>query len=267
MAADSKISWTKSTFNPWMGCTKVSPGCDHCYAEVSTPARSMRILWGAGKERRRTSAANWKEPLRWNAAAQATGERWLVFCASLADVFDNEVDEVWRDDLWALIRATPALTWQLLTKRIGNVPRMLPMDWGSGYPNVWIISSICTVEEASRDIPKLLDIPAVVRGVSWEPALEAITWDPWMLRGLGWLIIGGESTQTSGRARPFKLEWARLAIQSGVRHGVPVFMKQMGSNCQTWSGVQISHRHVAGADPMGWPNEYRVQQFPSLPST
>lgn len=266
MAADSAISWTKSTFNPWMGCTKVGPGCDHCYAEVSTPARAMRILWGAGMERRRTSASNWREPLRWNAAAKATGERWLVFCASLADVFDNEVDPAWRADLWALIRATPHLTWQLVTKRVGNVKRMLPPDWGAGYPNVWILATICNVEEACRDMPKLLDVPAVVHGVSWEPALEAITWDPWMIRGLGWLIIGGESTQTTGAARPFRQEWARLAIDSGVRHGVPVFMKQMGSNCQTWAGNRILHRHAAGANPMEWPAEYRVQQFPSLPS-
>src|SRR5579871_6812298 len=137
MGNETEISWTDSTFNPWIGCTNVSPGCDHCYAE----AMAKRYSWAKwGKHpRRRTSQGNWRKPLQWNADAnhfgRIHGRRRRVFCASLADVFDNQVPRAWRADLFALIRATPELDWQLLTKRPQNIIKMLPADWGGGYPN------------------------------------------------------------------------------------------------------------------------------------
>ena len=97
---NSKIEWTHHTFNPWIGCTKVSPACNNCYAAVSTPARTMKIQWGAGQPRKRTSEANWREPIRWNADCAKRGVRERVFCSSLADVFDNEIEESWRLDLF-----------------------------------------------------------------------------------------------------------------------------------------------------------------------
>ena len=100
MAENSKIEWCHHTFNPWIGCTKVGPGCDHCYAAESTPARAMKISWGSGNPRHRTSKELWKQPLRWNARAKAEGRQWRVFCASLADILDNEVPTEWRDELW-----------------------------------------------------------------------------------------------------------------------------------------------------------------------
>src|SRR5881394_1441244 len=120
MAEITGISWADSTFNPWIGCTKVGPGCDHCYAQVldSRYRWGGATHWGVGKPRMRTSVSNWKKPLAWNAKAAKSGKPWRVFCASLTDVFDNEVPEEWRADLWRLIGATPALTWLLLTKRI-----------------------------------------------------------------------------------------------------------------------------------------------------
>lgn len=142
MAETTGISWAYATFNPWIGCANVSPGCDHCYAEVSTPSRTMKIVWGRQEQCKRTSVGNWNLPLRWNAVhaeffAQH-GRRRRVFCASLADVFDNRADPQWRADVWALVRATPNLDWLMLTKRIGNVTDMLPADWGYGYSNVWL---------------------------------------------------------------------------------------------------------------------------------
>ncbi len=150
MSNQTSIEWADSTFNPWMGCTKVSPACDHCYAERDT-RRFGRVEWGSGKPRVRTSAANWKLPERWNKAAfvqcpacdwrgdwaeadRRNGccpacnhlpERFIsarrrVFCASLADWLDNEVPIKWLVDLLDLIRRTPNLDWLLLTKRIGN---------------------------------------------------------------------------------------------------------------------------------------------------
>ena len=154
MAEKTGILWTDSTFNPWIGCTKISPGCDHCYAEVSRPSKTMGIEWGANKPRRHTSASNRQLPRRLN-AANATfyvrhGRRQRVFCASLADVFDNGVDRAWREELWQLIRATPHLDWLILTKRIGNVAAMLPNDWGEGYGNVWL--GISVVNQDVRQI-------------------------------------------------------------------------------------------------------------------
>jgi len=125
MAENTKIEWAHHTFNPWIGCQKVGPGCDHCYAEAwdARGLQQQETRWGAHANRTRTAPANWRKPLAWNKAAQAAGQRHRVFCASLADVFDNHSSILpdWRADLWALIRATPNLDWMLLTKRPGNI--------------------------------------------------------------------------------------------------------------------------------------------------
>ncbi len=175
---ETKIEWTNFTFNPWVGCQKVGPGCDHCYAEAwdARGLQQQESRWGPHATRTRTSLANWRKPLAWDKAAAAAGERHRVFCASLADVFDNHasVDPQWRSDLWALIAATPHLDWLLLTKRPGNIAKMLPPDLGHGYPNVWIGCTVVNQAEADRDIPKLLAVPAVVRFVSAEPLLGPV---------------------------------------------------------------------------------------------
>jgi len=171
MAANSKIEWTHHTFNPWIGCTKVGPGCDHGYAEALMDTRYGRVNWGAGNPRSRTSEANWRKPLAWNKRCEKLGIRERVFCASLADVFDNEAPQEWREDLWDLIRATPNLDWLLLTKRIGNAPSMLPMV---RIPNVWIGATVVNQQEAERDIPKLLILNAAVLFLSMEPLLGPV---------------------------------------------------------------------------------------------
>ncbi|VVD28458.1 phage Gp37/Gp68 family protein [Paraburkholderia dioscoreae] len=209
MSANSNIEWTDHTFNPWEGCQKVSPGCDHCYAEARNArfAGGTAINWGPGALRRRTSAANWRKPLQWNANHRAFfadhGRRQRVFCASLADVFDNAVPDGWRSDLLDLIARTPDLDWLLLTKRIGNAEHLLRQltstgdredglshvesksehwghcvahDWLAGMPpnNVWLGATIVNQEEADRDIRKLLSIPARVRFLSMEPLLGPV---------------------------------------------------------------------------------------------
>ena len=192
MAENTKIEWTDHTFNPWEGCQKVGPGCDHCYAETRNArfAGGTAINWGPGAPRRRTSASNWQLPKRWNAQADAFmaqhGRRQRVFCASLADVFDNAVDPQWRVDLFKLIAETPNLDWLLLTKRIGNVRGMLAeLANGSDpdltlLPNVWIGATIVNQAEADRDIPKLLDVPARVRFLSMEPLLGPVDLGAWI---------------------------------------------------------------------------------------
>lgn len=235
MVVNSKIEWTDHTFNPWIGCTKVSPGCDHCYAEAWA-ARFGTATWGPGQPRKLTSEANWAQPLKWDQQAAAEGRRYRVFCASLADVFDNEVPDVWLMRLWQLIFATPNLDWLLLSKRIGNAARMLPPGWGNGYPNVWLGASIVNQAEADRDIPKLAAIPARVRFLSMEPLLGPVD-----LRGLRtdyngrinaflhdriqWVIVGGESGHN---ARPMHPDWARSLRDQCVEFGVPFLFKQWG---------------------------------------
>lgn len=293
MAESSKIAWTRSTFNPWIGCTRISAGCDHCYAEALD--KRMRygkaVHWGAGVPRFRTSAANWHKPRIWNAGAQFSefaGRRgfWPVFCASLADVFDNEVPEQWRADLWDLIWDTPNLEWLLVTKRIGNVPNMLPTWRGEiGVPtHVRILITVCNQEEADRDIPKLLALPCK-NGVSYEPALGPIDFSMFFEQypdhngvrvvqrhtGLDWIIVGGESTQGSGKARPFDIAWARSTIAQCKAARVPVFVKQIGGHAVVAGDSYIVGRggqdcrvmDRAGADPAEWPEDLRVREFPA----
>lgn len=196
MGKDSKIEWCHHTFNWWEGCQKAGPGCDNCYAE----ARNKRfgggtaINWGPGAPRRLTSQANRNLPRKWNREAEKTGIRPRVFCSSLSDVFDNAVPYQWRADLFALISKTPNLDWLLLTKRIGNARSMvrdalininlsgrgigseMMAKWVEGHPpqNVWIGATICNQEEADRDIPKLLLVPAEKRFLSIEPMLGPV---------------------------------------------------------------------------------------------
>ena len=205
MAEKTGISWTDSTFNPWIGCTKVGPGCDHCYAEALMDKRWHRVQWGSGQQRQRTSAANWKQPLLWEkeheAFMLAHGRRRRVFCASLADVFDNEAPAQWRGELWALVQATPHLDWLLLTKRIGNVAGMAPAE---GLPsNVWLGATMVNQPEWDRDARKLLAVDASVRYASVEPMLGPIR-GGLDLHGLDWVIVGGESGHG---ARPIQREW------------------------------------------------------------
>jgi protein gp37 len=228
MAQNSKIEWTDHTFNPWVGCTNVSPGCDHCYAE-SWSKRSGLVKWG-NSPRRRTSEAYWRAPLKWHAGATAFqvqhGRRQRVFCASLADVFDNQVDAKWRADLFTLIAATPSLDWLLLTKRPQNIKKMLPDDWGNhGRHNVWLGT---TAEDQARfDLrwPILGNIPASVRFISYEPAIGPVRLNESAVQP-DWLISGGESGHG---ARPMNPQWARNIISDCNRLGVAPFHKQWGS--------------------------------------
>lgn len=230
MGDQTKIEWADRTFNPWEGCQKVGPGCDHCYAEAQNSRWNGGTApnWGPGAPRRRTTAANWRKPLKWNREAEAAGRRDFVFCASLADVFDNAVDPAWRVDLFALIRETPHLTWLLLTKRPGNILAFRPL------PDLWPRNAAigCTVvnqAEADRDIPKLLEAKRVLNPafafLSMEPLLEPVDIS-WHLPGPDWVIVGGES---GPHARPMSLEWARSLRDQCERFGGVVFnFKQAG---------------------------------------
>lgn len=218
MAEVSAISWTDATFNPWIGCTKVSPACDHCYAERDNSRRGWVPGWGPGMPRKRTKT--WGEPVKWNRKAAESGRPLRVFCASLADVFDNEAPQEWRDDLWQLLRETPNLRWILLSKRIGNARKMLPADWP--FPNAGLMATIANQEEWDRDWHKLRDTPATWHGISAEPLLGHI--DIGDARP-DWIITGGESGPTR---RPLDMDAVRSIRDQCARNGITFHHKQNG---------------------------------------
>ncbi|MBW9102896.1 phage Gp37/Gp68 family protein [Paraburkholderia phenoliruptrix] len=268
MSENSKIEWTDHTFNPWEGCQKVGPGCDHCYAEArnSRFAGGTPINWGPGAPRRRTSAVNWRKPLQWNAGHAeffaAHGRRQRVFCASLADVFDNAVPNAWRADLFDLIWNTPHIDWLLLTKRIGNAGPMIgralelagrgvntPWPWS----NVWLGATIVNQEEADRDIPKLLATPARVRFLSMEPLLGPVDLNHDWLSGEYFghaddcgddlCALNGDIHSCAGQlfpqprvdwvivggdARPMRPSWPRALRDQCAAARVPFLFKQWG---------------------------------------
>lgn len=255
MAENSKIEWTDHTFNPWQGCTKISPACDHCYAE-GWAKRSGLVTWGG--PRRRASQGYWDKPIKWDRQAERDGVRHKVFCASLADVFDNQVPDQWREDLWFLIAGTPHLDWLLLTKRPQNIAKMLPRDYETWTPeawpwaNVWLGTTVENQEEADRRIPHLLAVPAARYFLSCEPLLGPIRFSkvPGFNRiGLDlskwWVICGGES---GPGARPMHPDWARSLRDQCTVAGVPFFFKQWGQ----WAPVGPVIRGPDNTDP----NEY-----------
>lgn len=251
MAEVSGIEWCDSTFNPWIGCTKISPACDHCYAEALMDTRHHRVKWGGSRLRTGT----WHEPKRWQRQAKSFlaehGRRRRVFCASLADVFDNQVPIEWRDDLWTLIRETPDLDWLLLTKRPQNIGKMLPAFWDAVKGHVWLGTTIEDQKRANQNIPHLLQHDAAVRFVSIEPMLGPVDLadlskpagigtdfysalecdvspeddEEWGGRSIDWVIAGGESGPL---ARPSHPDWFRSLRDQCAAAGVPFLFKQWG---------------------------------------
>lgn len=280
MGKETAIAWTDHTFNPVWGCTKIGPGCDFCYAEVwAERFPESRGLWGNDKFRE-FGDKHWRQPVNWNEAARKAGVRRRVFCASMADVFDNQWPEHIRPRLWQLIRDTPHLDWQLVTKRIGNVAKMLPEDWGRGYSNVWLIPTIVNQEEADRDLPKLFEVPARVYGVSYEPALGLVDWRPWLPnrnsfpvhvdregrgtwfpQGLEWIIGGGESEQKG--MRECRIEWLEETAGQCRDHGVAYFNKQIGAMPTHGGRPYPLPKGSKGDNPAEWPESIRVREFPS----
>jgi protein gp37 len=226
MGDSTAIAWTDHTFNPWLGCHKVSAGCQHCYAERLVTRMSKQWngpkLWGLHGPRRRTSETIWRKPPKWNNEAVLERRPHRVFCASLADVFEDEPGpNSWRADVFKLIRECRWLDWQLLTKRPENIARMVPDDWSIGnYPNVWLGTSI----EDNRVVDRAFDLtatPATVHFVSYEPAIGPV--DELSLVDIEWLIVGGES---GPGYRPMDLDWVRDVRYRCGQEGTAFFFKQ-----------------------------------------
>jgi protein gp37 len=260
MSDKTAIQWTDRTFNPWWGCSRVSPACRFCYADRDARRYGFDI-WRRKGPRRMLSDGNWQRPVKWDREAREAGVPAKVFCASMADVFEDhpQVADA-RKRLWDLIDETPWLIWQLLTKRIENVAKMAP--WGDSWPaNVWLGTSVESQRFADERIPELLAVPAAVRFLSCEPLLgpvdigmpedhsgHARDWagDRWEYECLdcsdaaegtsvrwttpsgpcvNWLICGGES---GPKARPSDPAWFRSLRDQCQRSAIPFFMKQLG---------------------------------------
>lgn len=204
---NSKIEWTNHTFNPWWGCERVSPACKNCYAETLAHRFGLEV-WGKRSSRRQLSDAYWRQPLMWDKQASEAKTRARVFCASMADVFEDRRDlDPWRTRLWTLVEQTPHLDWLLLTKRPDSVEALVP--WRNQWPtNVWLGTTIENQKWAERRAPLLIRLPAAIRFVSCEPLLGQVDLTQWMARGAGhsidWVIAGGESGH---HARPTHPEW------------------------------------------------------------
>ena len=238
MSAHTAISWCDATFNPWWGCVKVSPACTHCYAETFSKRVGLKV-WGPDSERRFFGPKHWQEPLKWNAAAKKAGVRKRVFCASMADVFEDRADlKAARAQLFTLIDDTPQLDWLLLTKRPENIAKLMPPWWGNKtWPNVWLGTTVENQSYADERIQLLLQTPAAVRFVSYEPALGPIDIQSWAFE-LDWLIAGGESGAGCRAANP---DWFRSVRDQCALHGIAFHFKQHGglrpkSNGRTLDG-------------------------------
>jgi len=238
MGERTGIEWCDHTFNPWIGCTRVSAACDSCYAETW----AGRFFAGDGLwsgNRHRTSQSYRNQPFKWNRKARADGVRRGVFCLSLGDFADNQVPEEWRDELWETIAQCPDLDWRILTKRPQNYVKMLPkscavqlagMDWP--WPWVWLGTTVENQEEIDRRYRHLAETPAVSRWFSIEPLLGPMDigvaiaaapgrFDP----PVDWVVVGGE---TGVNARPMHPEWVRSLRDQCSDVGVPFFFKQWG---------------------------------------
>jgi protein gp37 len=218
MAENTKIAWAHHSHNEWAGCTKVSPACDHCYAEAGADKRLHYVKWGG--PRRLTTLANRRKPLKWQREAETAGVRLRVFANSWSDVFDNQVPSKWRDGLWETILQTPNIDWMLLTKRPQNIPKMLPSGWPRA--NVWLGTTAEDQVEWDRRVPELLHTEAVVHFVSVEPMLGPVS----VKHSVDWVICGGES---GAGFRVMDPEWARALCAQCSALGVSFFMKQVSA--------------------------------------
>ncbi len=210
MSFTTGIGWTEATWNPWYGCTKVSAGCDHCYM-----FRDMK-RYGRDPEKVTRSKTKFSEPLKWK-------EPRLIFTCSWSDWFHKDAD-AWRDEAWEIVRQTPHHTYQILTKRPGRIARHLPKDWGDGYPNVWMGTSIENDDAVFRAV-QLEAIPSRIRFISAEPLLGRLNGLDY--RGIHWLIAGGES---GAEHRPCDERWLRALRDECATAGVAFFLKQLGGH-------------------------------------
>lgn len=243
MGEQTAIGWTEKTWNPWHGCTKISPGCKFCYMYRD------KARYGQDPTKIVRSKTTFIAPLSWHDPA-------MVFTCSWSDFFIAEADE-WRKDAWNIIRATPHLTYQILTKRPERIAKHLPADWfvQDRWRHVWLGVSVESDKYTWR-LEKLFSVEAAVHFASFEPLLSDVgniaeylphskTHGACKHRKLGWAIIGGES---GSERREMDME-AFESLLDQLRGFVPVYVKQ---DSGLYSGQQGRI-----------PNELWLKEFPS----
>lgn len=228
MAENSGISWTRHTWNPWIGCTKISPACDGCYAEALMDKRFGKAKWG-NNPRVRTGAHTWNDPFRWQRQAERDGDRPFVFCASLADIFDNQVPPEWRTEAFEVMRKTPRLVYLLLTKRPQNIVKMC--DAAGGLPaNAALGTTVEDQKRADTNLAALavakIELSPIFTFGSCEPLLGQITIHPQHMPD--WIITGGETDQGGHAARQTHPDWFRSLRDQAQAAGIPFHHKQNG---------------------------------------
>lgn len=261
MGETSAIQWTDATWNPWTGCHKISPGCKFCYMYTD------KKRYGQDPTVVARSKTTFSDPLKWK-------EPRKVFTCSWSDWFIEEADN-WRSEAWEIIRGTPQHTYQILTKRPERIRECLPADWGMGYSNVWLGTSIENQDYGER-VKYMAGLPAAVRFLSIEPLLGPLD------LGLGyayleWVIVGGESGPS---ARPMRREWLQRILGDARLANVPVFVKQLGAafsdevngiagkslKVPSEASPLISRRlkDPKGGDWTEWPEQLRIREFPTI---
>ena len=256
MGKNTSISWATDTFNSVWGCEKVSPACDHCYAETFAKRIGLDI-WGKDKPRRFFGEKHWNEPRKWNAEAVRTGVRRRIFVNSMSDTFENrrDLDPV-REQLWELIEELTYCDFLLLTKRPELMVQLTPKRWIGGWPaNAWALTTAENQRRLDERLPSLLCVPARVRGLSIEPMLGPIVIPELCLPAIQWVIVGGESGHGARRMDP---EWARALLAQCRGADVAYHFKQKGEVLSR----ELGCKDKAGKNPAEWPAEFRVQEVP-----
>lgn len=296
MSTTTGIEWTDTTWNPVTGCTKTSPGCDHCYAEqITNRFHGTNSFATVTLHPQRLDA-----PLRWRSARR-------VFVNSMSDLFHPRVPDEFLTRVFAVMATTPRHTYQILTKRHARMRSLLspgqvgtagffndikeampewthPDPQGWPLPNVWLGVSVEDQKRAQSRIPALVQTPAAVRFLSCEPLLGPVDLGAWLgslhrcpgelmapgsvparahtidcctSPALDWVIIGGES---GPGARPMHPDWAHALLTQCQAAGVAVFVKQLGT---AWAQTHGHYRtDRKGADPTQWPAALRVRDYP-----
>ncbi len=246
MAQNSKIQWTDATWNVAVGCTKVDEDCKFCYMYRDSMDKTRYDPYRVRKTKTVfNTPLKIKEPSR-------------IFTSSLTDVFHKDIDP-FRHEMWDIIRKCPHHTFQILTKRPERMIKHLPEDWGDGWDNVWLGTSVGSTDAFLERYFHLCDTPAKTRFLSIEPLHSRV---PLMISKefIHWVIVGGESGNDRGkyRYRPCKLEWIELIIRRSQKEGVPVFVKQLGTHLAKEMGLKDRH----GGNMEEWPEHLQIRQFP-----
>jgi protein gp37 len=270
MGSETGIAWTESTWNPVVGCSVVSPGCTNCYAmreasriaafggPVSPKYQGLTVKTKGGPV--------WTGELRLWEPALDQPLRWarprMIFVNSMSDLAHEKMPAEWFARIWQTMtraQATRGHVFQVLTKRPENLARLLrEIGVKEPAPGIWLGISAEDSTRWDERVPRLAEIPTVVPWVSVEPQLALIDRDP---KGLGWVVIGGESGKPRKKARPYDAQWARVLRDRCRAAGVSFFMKQLGSVAAD-RGRPLTTRHYAGADPEEWPADLRVREYP-----